>query len=83
MNEMEKRHWLYRGENLKKIWIGGSVILLLTVIAELLVKLHPYFKIAEIFAFHAIYGLLSCVAMILFARLLGFFIKRRDDYYDR
>jgi len=80
---MQKQHWLYRKGNIRKLWVWGGLVLLLTVIAELFIALHPYFRIAEIFGFHAIYGLLSCIAMILFAKLLGFFIKRRDDYYDR
>lgn len=80
---MEKKHWLYRRENIRKLWIGGGLILLLTVVAELFVSLHPHFRLAGIFGFHAIYGLLTCIAMILFAKVLGFFIKRRDDYYDR
>lgn len=82
MNETSK-HWLYRGETRRKLWLAGIVILVLTVIAELFIKLHPYFAIAGIFAFHAVFGFISCVVMVLFARFLGVLIKRREDYYDR
>jgi len=58
-------------------------MLILTVIAELFFSLHPHFSVTELFAFHAVFGFLSCVAMILFARLLGFFIKRGEGYYDK
>lgn len=75
-------HWLYKTSTRRKLWIGGIVILMLTVIGELFIKLHPYFEIAEIFSFHAVYGFLSCIVMIVFSWLLGFFIKRKDDYYD-
>jgi UPF0716 family protein affecting phage T7 exclusion len=77
-----KIHWLYFPSAKRKLWIVGVIFLLLTVIGEFFIKLHPYFEITGYFAFHAVFGFLSCVAMILFARLLGYFIKRRDDYYD-
>jgi len=35
------------------------------------------------FGFHAVYGLLACVAMVLFAKFLGIYLKRGEDYYDR
>jgi multicomponent Na+:H+ antiporter subunit D len=39
--------------------------------AELLVHLHPRFRLERWFGFHAAWGFLSCVAMVLFANLLG------------
>ena len=77
-----KQNWFYRESSIKKLWIGAGIILFLTVLAELVVKLHPHFKIESIFAFHAIYGFLACIAMVIFAKLLGYLIKRKDDYYD-
>ena len=77
-----KQNWFYRESSIKKLWIGAGVILFLTVLFELFIKLHPHFKVESIFAFHAIYGFLACVAMIVFAKLLGYLIKRKDDYYD-
>lgn len=78
---MEK-HWLYQPSTIKKLWVYSIVILLITVIAEIFITLHPHFSVAGYFAFHAIYGFGSCVLMILFARVLGAGIKRQDDYYD-
>lgn len=81
MNESDK-HWLYRTANRRKLWLAGITILVLSVVSELLISLHPYFAVADFFAFHAVFGFLSCVAMVIFAKLLGFLVKRRDDYYD-
>lgn len=81
MNNKEQ-HWLYRQENRRKLRMAGIVALLLSVIAELLIVLHPYFAIADIFAFHAVFGFISCVLLVLIAWLLGILIKRRNDYYD-
>ncbi len=77
-----KQNWFYRESSVRKLWIGAIVILTLTVIAELFVKLHPHFKVESLFSFHALYGFLTCVAMVIFAKLLGYLIKRKDDYYD-
>ena len=77
-----KKHWLYRRESIRKLWIGGSIILGLCVLAQLVIPLKPHFGVDGVFGFFAVFGLLSCVAMVLFARLLGIFLKRPDDYYD-
>ena len=77
-----KQHWLYRPGTPKKLWIAGAIILALTIIAEPLISLYPHFSIESLFSFHALYGFISCVAMVVFAKLLGFLIKRKDDYYD-
>jgi hypothetical protein len=77
-----KKHWLYQAGTPRKLWTVGVVVLFITVLVELFFALHPHFRIAKLFAFHAIYGLVSCALMILFAKYLGLFIKRKDDYYD-
>lgn len=77
-----KQNWFYKESSIKKLWIGTIIVLALTVIAEFFVELHPHFKVESIFGFHALYGFLACVAMVVFAKLLGFLIKRKDDYYD-
>jgi len=78
----QSKHWLTRPETIRKLWMVGSTVLALTVLAELAVELHPHFELEALFGFHAAYGFLTCVAMILFAKLLGFVLKRADTYYD-
>ena len=77
-----KQNWFYKESSIKKLWIGTIAVLALTVIAEFFIELHPHFKIESLFGFHALYGFLACVAMVLFAKVLGYLIKRKDDYYD-
>ena len=74
--------FLYKPGNLKKILALGIAILIITVLAETLIALHPYFAIADFFSFNAAYGFISCVLLVILAKLLGRFIKRREDYYD-
>ncbi|MFB3091084.1 MAG: hypothetical protein ACE1ZG_07045 [Gammaproteobacteria bacterium] len=77
-----KQHWLYRTGTSRKLWILGSIVLALTIMAELFISLHSYFAIERLFSFHALLGFISCVVMIVFAKLLGVLVKRKDNYYD-
>lgn len=80
-NETDK-HWLVRSSTIRKLWIGGGVILLLTVLAQLLIPIKGKFGLDGWFAFPAIYGFVTCVIMVVGAKWLGFILKRREDYYD-
>jgi hypothetical protein len=75
--------WLSRPGTIRVLWIVFVVVLGVTVAAELFVHLHPRFRLERWFGFHAAWGFLSCVAMVLFANLLGVFLRRPDDYYAR
>tara|TARA_Y100000590_G_scaffold428860_1_gene540656 strand:- start:457 stop:696 length:240 start_codon:yes stop_codon:yes gene_type:complete len=77
-----KQNWFYRKYVIKKLRAGSLVILGLVVLIESFIQLHPHFDIERLFGFYAIFGFLSCVGLIIFAKLLGFLIKRKDDYYD-
>ena len=77
-----KRHWLDDPDNVKRLWRGFLVLLLLLVVAEAAIKLHPHFQIDALFGFHAWYGFLVCAAMIAVAKALALVLKRSDTYYD-
>ena len=78
----ERRHWLDEPRNVKRLWRGFLAVLALTVAAEFAVALHPAFAVEALFGFHAAYGFLACAAMIVGAKVLGFFLKRPDTYYE-
>lgn len=78
---MERRHWLDDERHVKQLWRGFLATLVLTVIAGWFVDLHPHFEVEALFGFYAAYGLLTCVAMIVAAKLLGLALKRDDRYY--
>lgn len=80
-NENEK-HWLVRKETILLLWRVGLVILLLLVLADFFVHAHPYFQIDGTFGFYSWFGLITCVGMVLIAKALGIFLKRKDTYYD-
>lgn len=75
-------HWLTRPETIRKLWIGGIALLAVLVVAGLFVEGHPHFGIDGIPAFNAWFGFLACAAMVVGAKGLGVFLKRKDTYYD-
>ena len=76
-----RNHWLDEPRNVKRLWRGFLVLLALTVLAELVVTLHPHFEVESLPAFHAVYGFLACAAMIVAAKAVGVLLKRPDAYY--
>ena len=77
-----KPHWLSQPENVRRLWRGFIVALALIVAAQHFMPVHGYFAAEARFGFAALFGFLACVGMVLFAKLLGVFLKRRDDYYE-
>lgn len=76
------KHWLVRRSTIRLLWYIFSGVLALTVVAGLFVDFHPHFGIEDSFGFFAWFGLLTCAAMVVFAKVLGVLIKRPEDYYD-
>lgn len=64
------------------IWKAFLAALALCLAAQFAVKVHPHFAFEALFGFNAAYGFLACAVLILIAKGLGVFLKRRDDYYD-
>ena len=83
----QDKHWLYRRENLPKLWALQFLVLLLALLPELFVHHHPHFpeqgfSLDASFGFFAWYGFLACAGMVALAKILGIFLKRQDTYYD-
>jgi hypothetical protein len=81
MNE-PNQHWLLRKENIRRLWMVFIVILALTVVAGFFVHQHESFGIEDSVGFFAWYGFITCIGMVVFAKLLGIFLKRPENYYD-
>ena len=75
-------HWLTRPATIRRLWIGFSAVLALTVLLQLVISIKGYFGVDGWFGFGAAFGFLSCVAMVLVAKALGAVLKKPEDYYD-
>lgn len=82
MNDEKELHWLVRPSTIRKLWIGSGVVLTLMVLAQTVIYVKGYFGFDAWFGFGAIYGFVSCLLMVLVAKLLGLILKRPQDYYD-
>ena len=76
-------HWLARPSTIRLLWWVFAVVLALTVLAQVLISVKGYFGVDGWFGFGAAFGFLSCLAMVLVAKGLGFFLKRPDDFYSK
>ena len=78
-----KQHWLVRPGTIRLLWVIFLFVLALTILASLFTEVHDWFRIDGSFAFYAWYGFLTCIGMVIVAKLLGRFLHRKDSYYDR
>lgn len=86
INDQDK-HWLYRSTSLPKLWVIQVFILVIALVPEFFLHHHPNFQDQGILidasvGFTAWYGFLSCATMVVAAKILGIFLKRKDSYYD-
>ncbi len=67
-------------------WAALAFVVIISVISELLTPLdaeHATHWWSGVPAFYAVFGLLGCIVIILFAKLIGkLFLVKREDYYD-
>jgi hypothetical protein len=71
---------------IKRWFYAGLAVVALAEIA--LPRIFPHgqshFSLEDFPAWGSIYGLISCVAIILVSKLIGkLWLMRREDYYDR
>lgn len=78
----ESPRWLDHPANVRKVyyavWIGCAALL----VAELFIDRHGETPLDHLFGFYGWYGLVSCVALVLAAKLLRRVVMRPENYYD-
>lgn len=74
-------HWLVRPSTIRLLWGVFIGILVITVVPDFFIEQYVHFGVEDTFAFYAMYGFGTCVAMVVGAKALGFLLKRGDDYY--
>jgi sterol desaturase/sphingolipid hydroxylase (fatty acid hydroxylase superfamily) len=81
LESREDDAWLARPSTIRLLWRVFAVVLAVSVAAQLLFKVKGYFTVDGWLGFGAIFGFLSCVAMVLFAKVMGWALKRDEHYY--
>jgi len=71
-----------RPRTIRKLWILLYAVCGLTLITEFFMEREPHFGIDGFFGFYSALGFVACAALILFAKVIGYVLKRKEDYYD-
>ena len=77
----DQDHWLVRPSSIRMLWRLLIAVLALLVALQLVIPVKGYFLIDGWFGFAAVFGFLSCLAMVFVAKGLGVILKRPQDYY--
>ncbi|MEO1327636.1 MAG: hypothetical protein AAFV47_13325 [Pseudomonadota bacterium] len=75
-------HWLARATTIRLIRRLSLFLLVVVVAVQWVVPIKGYFAADQWFGFGAVFGFLACLVMVLFAKAVGFAIKRPEDYYS-
>jgi len=76
-------HWLVRPATIKLLGLGGIALLAFGTWLGTTVHPHATFGIEGTLGFYSWYGFATCVAMVIFAKLLGLGLSKKDTYYDK
>ena len=71
-----------RPENVKKLLNTFYVSLVVLLIVDFFIHKHGDFPWENVPDFFAVYGFVSCVALIFIAKILRLLIKRDENYYE-
>ncbi len=88
MNEEKKEakvvtDWFDHPQNLRRLRLGFYIVLGLLVVPDFFLHKHTLFYEVESWpGFYAVFGFIACVAIIVISKLLGYLLKRKEDYYD-
>ena len=77
------KHWVLKKDNIKKLWILLYILLVFLIVIQFIFPIYGHFVIEGWLAFAAWFGFLSCVVMVVVAKILGFLVKREDSYYEK
>lgn len=77
----DRGHWLTRPATVRVLWGVFALVLSTTVAIQRFVPVKATFGLDGTFAFAAWFGFAACLLMVLLARVLGWLVKRPEDYY--
>ncbi len=72
---MSLKRWFY---------VGLAIVVLAEIVVPLILQRgHPHFPFESLPAWGSLYGLISCIAIIVVSKFIGkAWLMRREDYYD-
>lgn len=79
----EKRHMFDDPRNVKRVIYGICLLCVISLAGQFFIHVHAEHPWEHLFGFHALYGFLSFVVLVILAKeILRRLVMRREDYYD-
>ena len=85
MEREKETGYLEKPGTIRKLWIILCIICALTVVLDFFFRNEPHephFGVDHYYGFYAFLGFVACAVSILVAKVVGFVLKRKEDYYD-
>jgi len=84
MNESDPdpQHWLDRPGSVNTLIRGLAVICVVLVVADAFYEKVTHYGWEQAPGFYAVFGFVSCVALVVAAKGLRRLLMRDEDYYD-
>ncbi|MFC1837782.1 hypothetical protein ACFLYW_03785 [Thermodesulfobacteriota bacterium] len=67
---------------IKVLWVLLCAVCVLTLVPEFFIERHPHFTHDHYFGFFAMLGFGACALLIIIAKVIGYFLKKKEGYYD-
>ncbi|MEW5912160.1 MAG: hypothetical protein AB1814_06365 [Thermodesulfobacteriota bacterium] len=83
MSVSEKKGFFDKPGNFRRFLTAFFAALVVLLLVDFLVSKHGHFSWEQAPEFFAAYGFVSCVVLVLAARVLRRLVKRPEDYYGR
>lgn len=77
------QRWLDRPETADLIWRVICVACVLLVVADFFYAKHGHMEIEQLPGFHAFFGFVAFVFVVLAGTKMREFLMREEDYYDQ
>ena len=74
--------WFDRSSSKRLLWRILWCVCILSFIAEFFVHRHPHWSFDKWKGYYGAFGFVSCAGAIGVAKLLGIWLKVKEDYYD-
>jgi hypothetical protein len=78
----DRKFWLDDRRNVTKVVWGLVALCAFLFVADAFYDKHPVFVAETYFGFYGVFGFVVCVGLVLTAKWLRTFLKRRENYYD-
>lgn len=80
---MGKQHFFDKPRNVQLILYLLYTCCIVLFILDFIIHRHIYHHWEGLLGFHAVYGFIGCVILVLVAKWMRTFLMRDEDYYDR